>query len=128
MLDLVAHEGGITDAAINTDGTLATTDFGETVRLWNVSTGEQLVELRTGDPVHSTVDFSPDGSYLLYSDNGVLRRLLDINELIEQAQQPPHPGAERRRMPALPRRRVHLSAPDIAGAGGRGHAVRMVAG
>ena len=45
------------------------------------------VELRTGaDPGLATVAFPPDGSYLLYSHNGVLRRyILDADELVAQA-------------------------------------------
>jgi DNA-binding SARP family transcriptional activator/WD40 repeat protein len=87
VLDLVAHEGGIPAIAISSDGTLATTDFGETVRLWNMSTGKLLGELSTGTkPGIATVAFPPDGSYLLYSHNGVLRRYpLDPDELIAQA-------------------------------------------
>ena len=84
---MVAHEGGVPDLAISTNGLLATTDFGEHVRLWNLSTGEPLMELRTGAIGGvSTVAFSPDGGSLLYSDDGVLRRyILDTDELIAQA-------------------------------------------
>ena len=55
--------------------------------LWNLSTGEALLELRTGTTSGvSTVAISPDGSSVIYSDNGVLRRyVLDTDELIALA-------------------------------------------
>ncbi len=88
VLDWVAHEGGIPDIAISADGTLATTGFGEEVKLWNLSTGEVLLELRTAPAQgQSTIAFSPDGSYLLYSDGDLVRKYLrDTDELVALAE------------------------------------------
>ena len=88
VLDWVAHEGGIPDIAISADGTLATTGFGEEVKLWNLSTGELLLELRTAPAQgQSTIAFSPDGSYLLYSDGDLVRKYLrDTDELVALAE------------------------------------------
>ncbi|MEJ7724947.1 MAG: hypothetical protein WKF64_11630, partial [Ilumatobacteraceae bacterium] len=76
------------DIAISADGTLATTGFGEEVKLWNLSTGELLLELRTAPAQgQSTIAFSPDGSYLLYSDGDLVRKYLrDTDELVALAE------------------------------------------
>ncbi len=88
VLDWVAHEGGIPAIAVSADGTLATTGFGQEVKLWNLSTGELLLELRTVPAQgKSTIAFSPDGSYLLYSDGDLVRKYLrDTDDLVELAE------------------------------------------
>ena len=68
MLDLVAHEGGIPIIAISSDGTLATTDFGETDQA--VEPVDRRAPRRAADRQRRRgrhVAFPPDGSYLLYS-------------------------------------------------------------
>ena len=87
ILDLVAHEAGVTGLDVSADGTLASVGLGEEVRLWDLDTGELLVELPTHPPAGSaTLAFSPDASYLLYTDGDVLRRyLLDTEQLVRLA-------------------------------------------
>ena len=87
MHNLEAHDGSIVSLDISANGTLATVGLGEEVRLWNFSTGELLVELQTHPPAGlATLAFSPDGSYLLYTDGNVLRRYhLDTNDLVRLA-------------------------------------------
>ena len=80
--------------AFSADGILATAGNGEgLMRLWDVTTGELLVEFRTdrtdGPNIGSGwMTFSSDGSYLAYIDgDGVLRRyLMDTDQLIELAE------------------------------------------
>ena len=71
------------------DGILATRGFGDgLVRLWDVATGDMIVELRADPTQGYAVEFSPDGNHLYYGDTGnVLRRYpLDTDELIELAE------------------------------------------
>ena len=87
VLDLVAHDAGVTGIDISDDGILASIGLGEEVRLWDLETGALLVELQTHPPSGlATLAFSPDGSYLLYTDGDVLRRYpLDADELVRLA-------------------------------------------
>jgi hypothetical protein len=79
---------------ITASGILATAGNGDgLVKLWDVDTGGLLVEFRTdridGPAVASPwLDFSPDGSFLLYTDiGGILRRyIMDTDDLIELAE------------------------------------------
>jgi WD40 repeat protein len=89
VLDRVAHDGGITSIDISSDGTLATIALEEQVRLWDISTRELVTEFRTEPPAGiAALAFSPDGSYLLYTDGAVLRRYpADIDELTNLARQ-----------------------------------------
>ena len=115
VLDLVAHDAGVTDIDISADGTLATVGFGEEVRLWDLDTGRLLVELQTHSPAGlATLAFSPDSSDLLYTDGDVLRRYhLDTDELVRPRPPPRHPRSHPRRMRDLPHRRLPVtSAPD----------------
>jgi hypothetical protein len=59
--------GGLLAAAGATDGR---------VKLWDVSSGRLVVELRTAVAPKdlAPLAFSPNGDYLLYDDGGVLRR------------------------------------------------------
>ena len=86
--DWVAHRSGIPEIAIGADGTLATIGFGEEVKLWTLPTGEPLLELRTAPAQgKSTIAFSPDGSYVLYSDGDVVRKYLrDTEDLVTLAE------------------------------------------
>jgi WD40 repeat protein len=85
--DFEAHDGSITGVDVSVDGTLATVGLGEEVRLWNLETGALIVELPTHPPAGlGTLEFSPDGSYLLYTDGKVLRRYdLDVDDLVRLA-------------------------------------------
>jgi WD40 repeat protein len=58
------------------------------VRLWDLATGDMIVELNADPTQGYAVEFSPDGNYLYYGDTGdVLRRYpLDTDELIELAE------------------------------------------
>jgi WD40 repeat protein len=93
VFDQVATNG-VSRFALNGDGILATSGNGDgLLRLWNFQNGELLREFRTdrvdGPAIgHGAMQFSPDGSYMLYMDSaGVLRRyLLDTDELIALAE------------------------------------------
>jgi WD40 repeat protein len=93
VFDRIAHTGASTRVALTDDGRLMTAGHGDgLVRLWDISTGDLLVEFRfdriDGPALGSPwVDVSPDG-YALYSDaGGILRRfLLDTDDLIELAE------------------------------------------
>ena len=70
----------------------ASVGLGEEVRLWDLDTGELLVELQTHPPAGlATLAFSPDSSYLLYTDGYVLRRYhLDTDQLVAPRPLPGH--------------------------------------
>jgi WD40 repeat protein len=82
-------------AALSADGILATSGNGEgLMRLWDVMTGEMLLEFRTdrtdGPAVGSGwMKFSPDGRSLYYVDGaGTIRKyLLDTDQLIQLAEE-----------------------------------------
>ena len=78
------------DPVLSVDGILATRGFGDgIVRLWDVATGDLLVELRA-DPAQGVPRrLQPRWpSYLYYTDAaGVVRRyLVDTDELVELAE------------------------------------------
>ena len=87
VFDQVADQGGTVATSLSATGLLATAGGGDSrVKLWNVATGQQVVELTTSAPATAPIAFSPDGSYLVYNDGGVLRRyLMDVDRLIELA-------------------------------------------
>jgi WD40 repeat protein len=98
VLDLVAvvggtsgrGSGGVPGIALTADGVLATSAFDSPfIRLWDIHTGGLLAELRTWLDGSSPpqLNFSPDGSYLLYPDVGnVLRKFaLDTDHLVDLA-------------------------------------------
>jgi WD40 repeat protein len=71
-------------------GPLATIGFDGLARVWDVNTGDKLVEFRNGTDPGPASAFAPDGSYLLYSTDGgtVLRRFyLDPQWLSDLAYQ-----------------------------------------
>jgi WD40 repeat protein len=89
IFDKVVDQGVAAATALSADGLLATAGRSDgRVRLWNISTGDLVVELETATPSAGSapVAFSPDGTYLLYNDGGVLRRyFLQPERLIELA-------------------------------------------
>ena len=89
VFDQTVHEGVTAGHALSADGLLATAGLSDgRVKLWDISSGDLVIELETDASNPSRpVEFSPDGSYLLYNDGGVLRRYpLDPDELIELAE------------------------------------------
>lgn len=89
VLNQVAHTTTVPSPVISADGILATRGFGDgLVWLWDVATGDLLVEPRADQDQGTPLAFSPDGSYLYYADTGnVLRRYpVDTDELIELAE------------------------------------------
>ncbi len=91
IMDQNVAPGGVPGIAISANGVLATSAFDSSfIRLWDFHTGRLITELRTSldgsSPPH--LNFSPDGSYLLYPDAGhVLRKFfLDTQQLIELAE------------------------------------------
>jgi WD40 repeat protein len=88
--DQVVHTGPAPRLSISSEGILATARFDGLVRLWDLPTGELLVEFRNGRGPWPVVAFVPDGSYVLYPDGTgtVLRPFyLDPQRLIDLAHQ-----------------------------------------
>ncbi len=89
VFDTTVHNGAAAGVALSADGTLATAGASDgRVKLWDVSSGQLLVELPTAAATNeeAPVVFSPDGNYLLYSDGGVLRRYpLHVDALVTLA-------------------------------------------
>jgi serine/threonine protein kinase/DNA-binding SARP family transcriptional activator/WD40 repeat protein len=88
IFNQVAHTGPSPLPSITSEGILATVGFDGLVRLWDVHSGELLVQFRNGTGQGPISAFAPDGSYLLYSTEGgtVLRRFyLDPQRLIDLA-------------------------------------------
>jgi DNA-binding SARP family transcriptional activator/WD40 repeat protein len=90
-LNQFSAPGGVPGVAITTAGVVASIAFDSPfIRLWDLRSGDLVVELRTtldgSSPPH--LNFSPDGTYLLYPDAGqVLRRFpLDTARLVELAE------------------------------------------
>ncbi len=89
VMDPTAHLGGVVGLAMNDSGILATASVDDGfVRLWNIHSGKLELALKTNPTGGwSPVEFSPDGSSLLYNDGGVLRRYyLDTDRLIALAE------------------------------------------
>jgi WD40 repeat protein len=87
VFDKLVDQGGTAATSLTADGRLATAGGGDgRVKVWNVATGELVVELTTAAAATAPIAFSPDGSYLVYNDDGVLRRyFLDPERLVELA-------------------------------------------
>ena len=94
----LAHTGIVPGPSITSDGILATSGADSMIRLWDIDTDELLLEFRS-DLVEriAPVVFAPDGSYLLYPDAGVMRRLyLDPRTAHRAGPRPGHPRAHPR--------------------------------
>jgi WD40 repeat protein len=92
VFDATVAPGVVPSYALTADGVLATGAFGASViRLWDIHSGGLMVEVHTGidDFAPPHLNFSPDGSYLLYPDAGnVLRKFhLDPDRLIALAKE-----------------------------------------
>jgi WD40 repeat protein len=82
VMDATVATGGVPGIALTADGVLATSAFDSPfIRLWDIHTGGLLAELRTGLDGSSPpqLNFSPDGSYLLYPDAGNVLRKFSLN-------------------------------------------------
>jgi hypothetical protein len=89
VMNQPAHTARVPEPRLGADRILATRGYGDgLVRLWDVSTGDMLVELRVDANQAFVVEFSPDGRYLYYPDTGnVVRRFpLDVDELVGLAE------------------------------------------
>jgi len=86
LFDRVVDAGAVV-AALNASGVLATTAF-NSLRLWDIHTGQLLIDLEVDIETPPFAAFSPDGEDLYYVDAGyVLRRYpLDPDRLVEMAQ------------------------------------------
>lgn len=63
-----SHLGGVYDAALTSDNQMvATTSNDNTIRFWNLKTGEEYEKMRTTDFLHDTnyIAFSPNGKYFI---------------------------------------------------------------
>jgi WD40 repeat protein len=77
---LAGHVGMIHDAGWSRDGTLlATTGFDETVRVWEIGSGRQILSVKPLPSYACSVAFSPDGRTVVAgsSDDGQLK-IIDI--------------------------------------------------
>jgi WD40 repeat protein/DNA-binding SARP family transcriptional activator len=85
----LAGSTGVVDLAFSSDGSrLATASHDGTVRIWDPSSGEQLLILHGHDATVSSVAFSPDGSRLasVGVDGTVRIWALDPDDLVEIAE------------------------------------------
>ena len=65
MQKLEGHDGSVSAVAFSADGQLlASASYDQTVRLWNLATGEQVQKLEAHDDSVSAVAFSADGQLL----------------------------------------------------------------
>jgi DNA-binding SARP family transcriptional activator/WD40 repeat protein len=69
-----AHTGAAPVPAMNGDGIVATAGFDGQVRLWDVASGDLLLEFESDIDI-PVVRFTPDGSHLLYPDGLSIRRM-----------------------------------------------------
>jgi len=77
---LIGHVGMIHDAGWSRDGRLiATSGFDETVRVWETSSGKQILSVKPLNSFACSVAFSPDGRLLAAggSDDGQLK-IIDV--------------------------------------------------
>ena len=80
-----AHTGAAPWPALTADGRLATAGFDGLVRVWDIHSGELLVEFRAEVDI-PVVAFSPDGSTLFYPDGGSIARFpMDPDRLVDLA-------------------------------------------
>ena len=90
IFDDPVNPGGVPAVDITRGGVLATSGFGW-LRLWDIATSEQIVQIPVDSTVSSWAVFTSTGDELLYIDQAesgyVLRRFhLDPDELIELAE------------------------------------------
>jgi WD40 repeat protein len=86
---LEGHSGVVHDVAFDaTSERAATASLDGSIRIWDPTTGRQLVALRLALPVGTqTVAFSPDGRRLISTANDNIARIwtLDLDELVDIA-------------------------------------------
>lgn len=91
VFDQIVDTGVLIGVALNADGVLATSAFGS-LRLWDIHTGEHLVDIPVEGAIPPHARFSPDGNHLYYVDDpgldvAILRRFpLDTEVLIALAE------------------------------------------
>ena len=77
LLILKGHSVGTNSVKFNSDGTLLVTGAqDETARIWDISSGKEILLLNHDGPVNS-VDFSPDGSLVATASGDKTIRLWD---------------------------------------------------
>jgi WD40 repeat protein len=88
VFNQVTHTASVPTAALSDAGLLATRGYDSLVRLWDLDTGQLLVEFRTEiGGASPDIRFSLDGSSLLYPEGNLIRRFyVDPERLIELAE------------------------------------------
>jgi WD40 repeat protein len=62
---LKGHEGNVKSATFSHDGTRILTSGGDTIRIWDISNGKELLVLRADGPDVGSASFSPDDSHVI---------------------------------------------------------------
>ena len=77
LLTLRGHEREVNSAAFSPDGTRIVTASGDTARVWDVATGEEIYSLRGHEDWVNSAAFSPDGTRIVTASEDETARLWD---------------------------------------------------
>jgi len=87
-MSLGGHPGSVDDALFSPDGKYMATTGGTITKLWDASTGQEMLTLYGHTGEINRVVFSPDGEHLITNAHDLTLRAytLSINELLSLAQ------------------------------------------